>query len=71
MNKFRLHTFNIIKLLFMLTFVSAMGVLKLEIDIIRGVRLDMHTYDFKYMIESLIYSVLILFGGALALNRLI
>ena len=57
MNKFRLHTFNIIKLLFMLTFVSAMGVLKLEIDIIRGVRLDMHTYDFKYMIEGRDFNV--------------
>lgn len=71
MNKLQIHIFYIIKLLFLLTFLVVLSVLRLQISILTGLRFEMTMYNFREMIEYLIYSILILTGGGLALLRLI
>ncbi len=71
MNKIRLHIFNIIKLLFMLVFVASFVALKTQVDAYLTIPANALLYNFKNMIESLIYSVVILFGSFLMLSRIV
>ena len=69
MREIQVHIFYIIKLLFILTFLVSASVLKLQLDILAGLRFEMSMYNFREMIEYLVYSILMLLGGSTALIR--
>ncbi len=71
MNKIQLHIFNIIKLMFMLVFIGAFLALKIQIDSYLTVPANALLYNFRNMIESLIYSVVIIFGSYLILSKVV
>ena len=70
MKIFKLHIPYFVKLLFMLIFVACFMALKIQIDRLNGTIPVCSVFDAKTIIESLIYSVLILFGSCYVLNRL-
>ena len=70
MKIFKLHIPYFVKLLFMLIFVACFMALKIQIDRLNGAIPVCSVFDAKTIVESLIYSVLILLGSCYVLNRL-
>ena len=57
--------------MFMLVFLGAFVALKIQIDAYLTIPANGLLYDLRYMLESIIYSVLILIGGAILLSRIV
>lgn len=71
MNKIRLHIFAIFKLLFMLVFLESFLILKIQVDAYNSVGAYALLYNFRTMIESIVYSVIIIFVGSIVMSRLV
>ena len=65
------HVFAIMKLLYMLIFIGAFQVLKIIYDYRFALSVAFYTYNFKNMIESLIYSVIIFWLGLKVVLKLL
>ena len=65
------HVFVIMKLLYMLIFLGAFQILKIIYDYRYALGVAFYTYNFKNMIESLIYSVIIFWLGLKVVLKLL